>query len=143
MRFATLRTFAVVSTGVQDPVEGERRCSTRYFVAPSRSFQVRRTLVVDAVATRFETAGGVAVGRGLLGVGVAVGAGDTSMVIESSTSVWPLCLVFRVTLPLPGGLQPSSVQDLVDFSELRGLISKWHVPGPAKPSRPLVTMYTL
>ena len=79
----------------------------------------------------------------VIGVFVGVGAGDTSMVIESRTSVLPLCLVFKVTLPLPGGLQPSSVQDLADLPELRGLISKWHVPGRAKSSWPLVTMYTL
>ena len=42
------------------------------------------------------------------GVYVGVGGVRTSMVIESRTSVWPLCLVFKVTLPLPGGLQPSS-----------------------------------
>ena len=97
-------------------------------------------VVVVAVGT---TTGVVVAVGAVVGVSVGVGAGDTSMVIESRTTVWPSCLVFKVTLPLPGGLQPSSVQDLVDLPELRGPISKWHVPGPAKPSRPLVTMYTL
>ena len=98
--------------------------------------------VTGPVDVAVGTVSGVVVAVGAV-VGVAVGGGDTSMVIESRTTVLPLCLVFKVTLPLPGGLQPSSVQDFADLPELRGLISKWHVPGRAKPSRPLVTMYTL
>ena len=54
-------------------------------------------------------------------VGVAVGGVDTSMVIESRTSVWPLWLVFKVTLPLPGGLQPSSVPQIPHLTLLRAV----------------------
>ena len=67
---------------------------------------------------------GVCVGVGVGDVDVGVGDGSTSIVIVSSTSVRPLCLVFRLTLPLPPGLQPSRVQDFADLPELRGPISK-------------------
>ena len=95
-------------------------------------------VVVVAVGTTT----GVVVAVGAV-VGVAVGAADTSMVIESSTSVLPSCLVFKVTLPLPAGLQPIRLHDLADLVELRGPVSTWHEPWRAKSSWPLVTMYTL
>ena len=100
--------------------------------------------VTGPVDVAVGTVSGVVVAVGTV-VGVYVGVGDvrTSMVIESRTSVCPLCLVFKVTLPLPAGLQPIRLHDLADLVELRGPVSTWHEPWRAKSSWPLVTMYTL